>query len=119
MQIGQLSLDQLTAIASPVQGLVELLQLVARAANYLEIRVELRWQLAGEPFAILLELLFVLDQPAPGVFQLRLEELIGPFGEIGPDAQGLRAEERRKPIGHLHDRARSAPHIPYAESVPL
>ena len=68
-------------------------------------------------FAVLLEFMLLLNQTAPGVFELRLQELVRPVCQHLTVVQVLLDEQRREPFRHPHDRTRFSARVRHSEGV--
>ena len=107
------------AIAVAIERLHQRLDLHLDVLDRLQVRVELRRQLAGELLAVGLELLLLLDQTPPRILELRLEKLVRAFSEHLTIAQVLLDEQRRQPLGDPHHGARVPADIADPEGVAL
>ncbi len=103
------------AVALDVVG--EALRLQVDAVEDLQVRVELRRQLARVAAAVFGQLLLVILQPAARFDQLGFEERVGAFGQHFALAYVLLDELRRQPLGDEHRRSRLGGHVADAEGV--
>jgi hypothetical protein len=115
--ITRILFEQQPTLAGAVSGIGEALQLNLGVLNRLNIRIDLRRQLAAIARAIFLQLLFMLDQPALGIFELRVEERIRVLRDILAIPQVLFDEQRREPFSGLLGRPRITADIRHAKRL--
>jgi hypothetical protein len=100
LRVDDLPLDQQASLQRAVGRFTQCLQLQVGVLDRLQVALQLGRQLPGVPPAVVLELLFLLDEALLRCLELGAEELAGGFRLGSAVGEVLVDVERRQPFGH-------------------